>query len=79
MVEHRAFKASHVQENDTGAVVLQIPFGVQNFYPRRSVPVHFRISRVFNKTPGSFFLLHDFQAVKQLELSQAQVTGLFRG
>ena len=79
MVEHSAFNASQVQENDIGVVVLQIPFGVQNFYPRRSVPVHFRISRVFNKTPGSFFLLHDFSCENKLELYQAQVTGLFRG
>ena len=56
MVEHSVFEASQVQENDIGVVVLQIPFGVRNFYPRRGVPVHFRISRVFNKHRAVFLV-----------------------
>ena len=74
MVEHRAFKSSNIQEKDTGVVELQIPFGVENFYPRRSVPIHFLISRVLQKYRAIFSLL-------TVETSRAiwssRVTGLF--
>ena len=60
MVEHSASKASQVQENDIGVVVLQIPFGVQKFLPKEERASTFPDFSFFNKTPGSFFLLHDF-------------------
>ena len=57
MVEHSAFKASQVLENDTGVVVLQIPFGVQKFLPKEERASTFSDFPCFQQTPGSFLLL----------------------
>ena len=59
MVEHRAFKASQVQENDTGVVVLQIPFGVQKSLPKEERASTFPDFPCFQNT-GQFFLVTRF-------------------
>ena len=79
VVEHSAFHASQVQENDIGVVVLQIPFGVQKFLPKEERASTFSDFPCFQQAPGSFLLLHVLEPMKQLELSQVQVTGLFHG
>ena len=79
MVEHRAFQSFHIQENDIGVVVLQIPFGVQKFLPKEERASTFSDFPCFQQNTGQFFLVTRFPTVKQLELYQAQVTGLFRG
>ena len=68
MVEHRAFKSSHIQENDTGVVVLQIPFGSTKFLPKEERANTFSDFRGSNKTPDGFLLLHVLEPMKYLEL-----------
>ena len=66
---------SHIEES-TGAVGLQILFlGVQNSYPRRSVPVHFVFFRSLQKLPGIFLIL----TVEMTELFQLKSDRSFHG
>ena len=60
MAEHRAFEASQVQENDTGVVVLQIPFGVQKFLPKEERASTFPDFPCFQQNTGQFFLVTRF-------------------
>ena len=60
MVERSAFKAPEYRGNETGVVVLQIPFGVQNFLPQEERASTFSDFPCFQQTPGSFLLLHVF-------------------
>ena len=64
MVEHSAFKASQVQENDTGVVALQISLWGTEFLPKEERASTFSDFRVFNKTPDDFLLLHVLEPMK---------------
>ena len=64
MVEHRAFQSSHIQENDTGVVVLQVPWSTEEFLPKEERANTFSDFRVFNKTPDDFLLLHVLEPMK---------------
>ena len=75
----QCFQSSRIQANDTGVVVLQIPFGVQEFLPKEERASTFSDFRVFNKTPDGFLLLHVLEPMKYLELFQAQSDRSFHG